>query len=196
MGKNNRFGKAAILTEMDMAKLRKVIDNPTHRLFIEIAWWTGERFGAIRQLQVSDCYQDPVRAIPRDEITFRAYTRKSTGWGQRMTRQVDAHPTLQAILRSYEPSGSVFLFPSPATLNKPMGFSTCDKFLRAALVKCGLDTKGISTHSFRRSFITRLSEQGCDPRVIMAITGHADPKSLAGYVEVSRTRIKNAIASL
>jgi integrase/recombinase XerD len=196
MAKNNRFGTSALISQADMVSLRKAINNPMHRLFLEIAWWTGERFGAIRQLQVKDCYLNPERSTPREEMTFRSSTRKADIRGKQSTRQVLIHSTCQEILRSYQPPLSGYLFPSPVNANKPMGFSACDKFLRAALIRCGLDTKGVSSHSFRRSFITRLSEQGTDPRVIQAITGHRDPKSLYGYIDVSPARMKNAIARL
>jgi integrase/recombinase XerD len=71
-----------------------------------------------------------------------------------------------------------------------------DKILRAAVVNAGLDTLGISTHSTRRTFITRLHEQGIDLYTIQQITGHRDLKALGHYVEISSDRIKGAIATL
>ncbi|HEY9703500.1 MAG TPA: hypothetical protein V6C58_13705 [Allocoleopsis sp.] len=65
----------------------------SHRLFFDIAYYTGEGRGAITQLKVSDVYSD---GLPLDEITFSAPTRKD-----KVTRQVPGHPVLKLILKSY-----------------------------------------------------------------------------------------------
>ena len=61
------------------------------------------------------------------------------------------------------------------------------------MAKAGLAAKGISTHSTRVTFITKLHEQGTDIYTIQQITGHKDLKALAGYINISPDRIKNAI---
>lgn len=196
MPKNNRHGQAAILSEVDYAKIRKQLNSDSHKLFWDIARFTGERWGAIAQLQVSDVYRDPLRSIPHEYITFRASTRKASPTGERHTRQVPVHPTLRDILRAYRaPATSVWLFPSTAT-TAHITQGACDEWLRRAIVKAGLDAKGISTHSTRRSFITQLAERGIDIKTIQRLTGHRDVRCLLGYVEVSEQRLRMAIATL
>jgi integrase/recombinase XerD len=68
-----------------------------------------------------------------------------------------------------------------------------DKILRSALIRAGLDHRGISTHTTRRSFITKLNEKGVDIATIQKITGHRDLKALVKYIEIPVDRIKGAI---
>ncbi len=191
MAKNHRHGKASIFTDADLVKLRNPIENPKHRLMFDIARWTGERMGAVRQLDVADVYD--LHGRPRAFITFRARTRKAAPGGVRRTRECPTHPTLGELLAAYAPPIDGPLFPGELG---PMSFQACDNFLRRALERAGLDHKGYSTHSFRRTLITRLSEKGVDLKTLQSITGHQDLKVLVGYIEANPRRAQRAIALL
>ncbi|MBW4572249.1 MAG: tyrosine-type recombinase/integrase [Tolypothrix carrinoi HA7290-LM1] len=82
------------------------------------------------------------------------------------------------------------------TGDKPITLRWADMILRAAVEKAGLSAKGISTHSTRRSFITKLHRNGTDLYTIKKITGHKDFKALERYVEIDSDRVKGAIAAL
>lgn len=196
MAKNSGHGQASLLTETDFIRIRKALVNRKHRLFFDIARWTGERWGAICQLQVGDVYADAYRSTPHAYIQFRAATRKADPSGARSTRQVPVHAQLREILEAFKPPLEAYLFPSMQRPGRPIVWSTADKFLRAALLRAGLDEKGISTHSTRRSFITSLYLRGVDPATLMQVTGHRDIKSLMRYVELSPDRAREAIALL
>lgn len=195
--KNNRHGQAAILSDTDYAKIRRQLKSDTHQLFFDIARWTGERWGAIAQLQVGDVYADPVLSLPHECITFRASTRKASPNGQRDTRQVPVHPTLRELLLAFNPpiQGSAWLFPSPMG-EQSISFSAADKWFRAAVGNAGLAHKGFSTHSTRRTLITRLAQRGTDLKVVQAITGHRDLKALLRYVEIDSNQVRAAIEAL
>lgn len=196
MPKNNRSGKAEILSVADYEKIFRILIAKHHKLLWLIAEYSGERWGAIRQLKVSDVYADPVQKILKPAITFRAATRKKSPSGMVETRQIPIHPRLAQALEAYEPPLTGWLFPSPSDSTKPITLKACDLFLRSALVKLHWQNRGISLHSTRRSFITTLHEKGCDIRTIQAITGHKDLKALSGYVEIRGDRLRNAIALL
>lgn len=196
MPKNNRFGQSTILTELDLQKIRRQFTNKTHRLFWDIARYTGERWGAVTRLQVSDVYHDPYRSLPHDDITFPAVIRKAAPDGTRQTRQVPVHPTLREILEAYKPPVDGWLFPSSIRPGEPISFQAADDFFRRALDASQLSHKGISTHSTRRSFITSLYLRGVDLATLQKITGHRDLKSLQRYIEISPERVRRAIASL
>lgn len=191
--KNNRNGQAAILSEADYSKIRKQIKSQKYKLLLDLAWYTGERWGALVQLRVDDCY-NPDGSV-RGEITFRANTRKAGPDGKRQTRQVPVHPVLAESLRGYKPQDSIWLFPNREG-DGPITIRWADKILRAAVEKTGLDAKGISTHSTRRTFITKLHRNGTDLYTIQKITGHRDLKALGRYVEIDSDRVKGAIATL
>lgn len=195
MPKINRNGQSAILSDSDYSRIRRHLKNKQHRLLWDIARYTGERWGAILKLQVSDVYDD--RGRPREEITFRACTRKASPDGKQNTRQVPAHSSLRDSLEAYKASQeSQWLFPSPNDPTKPITLRAGDLALRRAIALAGLESKGISTHSTRRSFITRLHSAGVDLYTIQRITGHQDLKALGRYVEISADRVKGAIAVL
>lgn len=196
MPKNNRSGQAAILTESDLQKIRRQLDNKTHRLFWDIARYTGERWGAITKLDVGDVYSDPHRGVPHADITFPAAIRKASPDGTRQTRQVPVHPSLQEILEAYKPPVDGWLFPSRTKPGEPMSFQAADDFLRRALEAAQIAHKGISSHSTRRSFITALYLRGVDLATLQKITGHRDLKSLQRYIEISPERVRRAIATL
>jgi integrase/recombinase XerD len=192
--KNNRNGKAAVLSDTDYSKIRKQISSQKYKLLLDLARFTGERWGALVQLKVEDCYDG--NGKPRQEITFRANTRKAAPDGKRETRQVPIHSTLAESLAGYQPSrDSLWLFPNREG-DKAITLRWADAILRVAVEKAGLEAKGISTHSTRRSFITKLHRNGTDVYTIQKITGHRDLKALGGYVEIDADRVKGAIATL
>ena len=195
MPKINRFGKAAILEDKDYLKIRKFIKDKKYKLLFDIARYTGERWGAICQLSVLDIWDD--RWQVRDCITFRAITRKATTKGKRKTRSCPIHPQLRELLEAYRPDeASCWLFPSKTDITSPLPLRTADAMLRRAVEEAGLSHKGISSHSTRRTFITRLWEKGVDLHTIQELTGHSDTKTLRGYIETSEERISKAIAVL
>lgn len=196
MGKNNRYGKAEILSLEDQRKIKKELKNPAHKLFFAIALNTAERWGAIRQLRVEDCYADPYHSIPKREITFRAPTRKAAPDGSRTTRQVPVNEDLALALKVYKPKGEGYLFPSPTKGDRPICRQAVDWFLRTAVAKAKLSHRGISTHSTRRTAITRLSESGTGIMEIKQITGHKSLSALMGYIEDNPGRVRAALSVL
>lgn len=191
--KNNRHGQAAIFSDADYVKVRRSITNKKHRLLFDIARYTGERWGAIVQLQSSDVFDD--NGV-RSHITFRAITRKADTRGIKRTRQVPVHPELREILEKYGCPKTHWLFPSPLDPETHMSLRAADLMLRGAVERAYLAHKGYSTHSTRRTFITSLYRKGVDIHTIQLITGHQDLKSLIRYIEVDPERTRSAIALL
>ena len=192
--KRDRHGQAAIISDLDYAKIRKCFREKKYRLLFDIARYTGERWGALIQLRVDDVFDELGR--PRTQITFRARTRKAGPDGRRRTRSVPVHPALHEILEGYRPERSEWLFPSPLRADMPITMRAADAMLRNTLELAGLSHKGISTHSTRRTFITRLWERGVDLHSIQLITGHQDMKVLTAYIQADPERIGKALALL
>jgi integrase/recombinase XerD len=59
-----------------------------------------------------------------------------------------------------------------------------------------LEWEGISTHSFRRTALTRMSDAGVPLRHIQAISGHRSLSALERYLGVTEQQKQSAIASL
>lgn len=194
MPKNNRHGQSAIISHKEYLIIRKTLKNKHHILLLDLAWYTGERWGAIVQLHVSDVYDK--RYQPLGEITFRSAARKASPSGERQTRQVPTHPTLKQELENYQPRASIWLFPNRLDPDRHITREGAAWSLGKAIALAKFQNRGISTHSTRRSCITHLHEAGVDSRLIQEISGHKDLKSLQRYIEISPDRVRNAIALL
>ena len=59
-----------------------------------------------------------------------------------------------------------------------------------------LDIKGASTHSFRRTALTMMSNAGVPLSVIQSISGHASLDALQRYLGVSPEQKKIAISAI
>ena len=194
--KNNRSGQAEILSDGEILRIYKALISPSHKLFFNIARYTGERFGAICQLQVCDvfvCLENSGLREVKEEITFRAATRKKSG-GDRSTRQLPVADKLAEYLNSYRGEmGEVWLFESKIKPGQCITWSSADKWFRAAVDRAGLSHRGISGHSLRRTFITGLYRSGVDLKLLQQITGHKDIKSLMLYIGVDKADVRKAL---
>ena len=54
--------------------------------------------------------------------------------------------------------------------------------------------EGVSTHSFRRTALTMMSNAGIPLRVIQEISGHGDLGTLQRYLEVSQDEKRKAVS--
>lgn len=186
--KINGSGKAAIFSPKDLQKLRRVYKHPAHRMMLEIAVYTAERWGAIRQLRVEDCYESD-RKTPRSHILYRRETRK----GKKDSRIVPVIPALHQYLSLYEVPAGELMFPG-AIPGKPISKQGTFKYFQRACEEAGL--VGYGLHSTRRTTITLLHEQGVSLEVIRQITGHRRLNSLQHYLTPSEEACKKALMLL
>ena len=179
MPKCDRNGQAAIWTDDQVEEVLSDL-SPSMRALFSICRYTGCRVSEARQLQAAD--------VAGGYVVFRKRTTK----GQQ-TRQVAMSPKLTAVLASVELPTSGYLFPG-RTGGKPVTRQACDLALRTACDRCGL--KGYSTHSFRRTALTRLSNAGVPLRVVQEISGHRSLQELQRYLEVQPEQVESAISFL
>ncbi|MEH2351932.1 tyrosine-type recombinase/integrase [Nostoc sp.] len=194
MPKNNRKGKAAVLTDGEYSKIRRQIRAEKYKLLLDLAWYTGERWGALVQLKVSDVYDD--RGRPKSDIIFPAIIRKHRPDGSAETTEIPVHDILKASLGQYKPeTDSEWLFPSRCG-TKPICWKNAYNIFMAASDNAGLEAKGISTHSTRRSMVNKLRKSGIAKEIIRTFTGHRDNKGLDPYFEIEMDERRGAIATL
>lgn len=186
--KVDRYGKAEPLKFEEYKKLRDGFILESHRLVLDIGYYTGERWGAILRLRVEDVYQDPIASVPHKDITFRKQTRKD-----KETRQCPIAKLLALRLKIYHPSPCGYLFPSTLKVGKHLSDRAMDAALRRAMMRTGLTGLGYSTHSTRRGLINRMHDAGKSIKVIQSITGHKSLSVLSGYIDVTDEMRRNAI---
>ena len=178
MPKRDRNGKAEIWTDDQLAQLWLEL-APRFRALFSICLYTGCRISEARQLQAED--------VIGTHIVFRKQTTKS-----KATRQVKLHPRLKTVLGEIDLPTAGYLFPG-----KRSGYisrQAADLALRNACDLLGF--RGYSTHSFRRTALTRLSNAGVPLRVIQKISGHASLTVLQKYLEVTDDQMEDAISNI
>ncbi|WP_414530875.1 tyrosine-type recombinase/integrase [Nodularia chucula] len=186
--KRNRCGQASIFSQANFDKLIEKTVGENHKMIFRLAYLTAARMGEVLQLQTSDVYND---GIPLASITFQRRRTKT-----RETRQVPTSPKLREYLKYYwlnQKPQPGFLFPG---LNGHLQFQSADDALRRAIKLAGLSGLGYSTHSFRRTATTNLSNNGTSLSVIQQITGHESLQNLQRYIDTSPDQVINAIATL
>lgn len=184
--KTNRYGQAKVLTNEELEQL--LLHFPTTRdtTVFAICYFTGCR--------ISECITLELRDVTADFITIRKENTK----GKTKTRQISINPRLRAYLDKWleerDNEYNPYLFPSPKT---PGGHISRRQVMQVLDNTCKeLGLVGVSTHSFRRTSLTRMFRANVSLRTIQSISGHASLDDLQRYLEVSEEQKYSAISVL
>jgi integrase/recombinase XerD len=187
--KVNRHGQAKILSTQDITRLfENGLTTDHHRVLFAVCFFTGCRIAESCSLLTADVYGANGSVRPR--LTLR----KSNTKGKLKTRSIPVRPELLALLETHQPkAGKRYLFPGRWGRGH-IHPDSASAILREAFE--GLGIEGASTHSFRRTALTRLSNAGVPLRVIQEISGHETLSALQKYLEVTEQQVVDAIATL
>lgn len=183
--KQNRHGQAKILNSQEITQIFDALPGDRDRAIAAICLYTGCRISEACSLLSEDVYGG--NGQPLSVVTIR----KSNTKGKIATRQIPTHPTLSQHLQRYAP-GERYCFPSRWHQWKSINPRSFDAILREAFEVAAIE--GASTHSFRRTALTRLSASGVPLRVIQEISGHQSLNVLQKYLEVKPVDVEQAIA--
>lgn len=172
--KHDRNGQSEVLTENQIQDLFEELE-PHHRALFAICYYTSCRISEALKLKAED--------IKGDRIVFRAATTKT-----KRTREVKISTKLRTVLDQVKLSSSGYLF--PGRNGGHLTRQAADLALRRACEVMGL--QGVSTHSFRRTGITRLYHAGVDLKTLQKRTGHVGLSNLAIYVDVPQAAVDAA----
>ena len=190
--KIERHGQAKILTQQEIELLfNKGLQTARDRTLFGVCLYTACRIAEACSLEVIDIYT--ARGTVRPTINFR----KGNTKGKLQTRTIPVIEDLRALLTSWKPNaGQTYLFPGrhPCRHWKHLHPDSADKILREAFSRAGIE--GASTHSFRRTALTQMSNAGIPLRIIQEISGHNNLEQLQHYLEVKPDQVRGAIASL
>lgn len=185
--KIDRHDQAKILSSEELTLLFSIgLKLPRDRALFGTCLYTGTRIAEACQLHTKDVYAIDGSVRPRVTI------RKATTKGKAETRSVPVNPELQALLKAHS-STKIYLFPGRHGRDHIQPDSA-DKILRAAFLELGIE--GASTHSFRRTCLTKMHLSGVPLKVIQKISGHHTLVALQKYLEVSDEDLEGAIATL
>jgi integrase/recombinase XerD len=171
--KVNCRGQAKILTSEEINQLFEVgltsdrdcsASFHRNRALFGVCFFTGCRISESCSLLTPDVYG--ANGSVRTKLTFR----KSNTKGKLKTRSFPVRSELVDLLTRHHPqAGKRYLFPG----RHGRGHIHPDSaalILREAFAESAIE--GASTHSFRRTALTRLSNAGVPLRVIQEISGH------------------------
>ncbi|MDZ4877731.1 MAG: Tyrosine recombinase XerC [Chroococcidiopsis cubana SAG 39.79] len=174
-------GRAKILTQAELERLfTRGFLTPRDKLLFAIAYYCACRVSEVLALTAED--------LAGSVVTLRKCTTK----GKIATRTLPEHPKLQAYLAAYDPPSGL-LFPGRSK-DKPLTRAAADLILRAACRRARI--RGASTHSFRRTALTNMSNANVPIRVIQEISGHKSLTALQRYLEVKPDQVESAISLL
>lgn len=187
--KVNRHGQAKILSLEEINQLFEVgLTSDRDRALFSVCLFTGCRIKESCSLLTDDVYG--AGGAVRTRLKFR----KSNTKGKLRTRSIPLKAELveRLMLHRFQ-AGKKFLFPG----RHGRGHIHPDS--AAAILRDAFETlciEGASTHSFRRTALTRLSNEGVPLRVIQEVSGHETLTALQKYLEVSEQQVEDAIAHL
>lgn len=189
--KVNRFGRAEILTPEQITLLfTEGLTKPRDRALFSVCLYAATRINEACTLLTGDVIG--IKGV-RDKLVIRSHNTK----GGRDTREIDVHPHLRGYLEDYLESGfdrkKPYLFPGRHGRGH-IQKGSADYILRQVCEK--LEWEGISTHSFRRTALTRMSDAGVPLRHIQAISGHHSLSALERYLGVTDQQKQSAIHAL
>lgn len=181
------YGQAKILTGEEIRRLfAEGFCCDRDRALFGLCLYTGCRISEALTLKISD--------IQEGLVTFRRCNTK----GKLSTRSLHIHPHLWDLLSAYLTAvgcpAAGYLFPGMPGRSPHLTRFSADKILRAACQRVNL--RGISTHSFRRTSLTTMSNAGIPLRHIQDISGHRSLATLQRYLEVRPEDRQRAIAAL
>ncbi len=189
--KVNKFGRAAILSPTQITLLfNEGFAKARDRALFGVCLYAAARINEACTLLRGDVIG--VKGV-RDVLVIRSYNTK----GKQSTREIQVHPQLKEYLSVYQKKALYVnrphLFPGRhgrGSIHK----ASADRILRDACRK--LEIEGVSTHSFRRTALTRMSDKGVPLRHIQAISGHKTLAALERYLGVTEQQKESAIATL
>ena len=182
--------QALTLTDQQYKQVVAFCSTRKHTLrdqtIVHISFLAGLRAIEIAGLRVGDVYDDTGSVRAQFSISG-----KQTKGGD--TRTIYVSRKLRRVLEQYHAviagcsSDPLFM------TQLGSGFSAntmCQLFLQI-YKDCGL--KGVSSHSGRRTFITKLANTGINVRLLAALAGHSDISTTQRYIDVNDTQLANAV---
>ena len=189
--KKNRYGQAKVLDTPELDLVIKYLPKKIHQVLASTLRNTGARVGEVIQLTWGD--------VEEDSILFPATIVKRKLKSREIFISKTFHDYLMlwksewATLKGFEPTPKDYIF-----FGRFKGSHITSRAFQLALQKSLERAKivGGSSHSFRRSQLTKLHKSGLPLKVIQSLSGHASLSTLSLYLEVADEDKKKAIALL
>lgn len=173
-------GQAKVLTQDEIDTLLYHCSSPRDRALIGCMLFCGLRVAEAVALSPSDI-KGGMLVLPKAKTK-----------GKLASRSIPVHPSLMLLLQQYGSPQGEYLFPGRHGRGH-MHPASASQVIQDCLTLAGLSGLGITTHSFRRTALTKLSNAGVPLRVIQQISGHKSLASLQLYLQVTPDQVESAV---
>jgi integrase/recombinase XerD len=194
----SKEGKARVLNEFEFKRLLIIAkDSPfadRNVAMIYCSFGLGLRVKEIASLKIRDLVDNQLQVLDEINLT-RSMTKGDKQRPVYITNKKIAIAIKTHIDHLLETEKTQFNTRAWAfKTNRGNGFNpdVLQKWFKALYDKTGL--VGASSHSGRRTFITRLIEKGADMKAVSRLAGHASIVTTAIYVEDNPDRLKRIAA--
>lgn len=190
--KIDRHGQASVLTpgEIELLFNDGFLTDRDRTLF-GVCLFSACRIAEACSLLTRDVY------APNSRVRSELIIRKANTKGKLGTRTIPVIEDLRSLLGAWQPhAGETYLFPGRHRAHhwRHLHPEAASRILREATERVGME--GFSTHSFRRTALTQMSNAGIPLRVIQKLSGHRSLAVLQEYLEVSDSQVRGAASSL
>ena len=184
--------QAKVLTKTELSRVIAVIEAGSHAARNKCAFYlthlAGLRVKEVSALKVADIY-DSVGKVHGEIILSPDQTKGNS------TRSVVLNRKLQKVLAEYYSNlpkhNSDFPLIYSQKSYKPFSpNSLCQVFGR---IYDAAGIRGATSHSGRRTFITKLASKGVSAKVLMELAGHKHLSTTQRYIEVNDQMLKEAV---
>ena len=155
------------LTKDEVSKLILAIENPKHRLLIELIYASGLRGNEAVKIKVKDILLEEKLAIIR------------SGKGRKDRKTILSNKFIQDF--SAELNSNQYLFPGR---NGHLTTRSIQQIVNKAAKKARIKKK-VYPHLLRHAFATHLHNNKVDVYYIQKLLGHKSSKTTRGYIQVS-----------
>jgi integrase/recombinase XerD len=192
-----REGKAKVLTESKFKRLLLVAKDSSIAVrnvaLIYCSFGLGLRAKEIASLTLADVADSRYQLL--DELCLKRAMTKGEKQRHAYLNNKKLREALQAHLNDLQKKAMAPSKPFFQTQRRSRFTpNTLQKWFRALFDKAGII--GASSHSGRRTFITRLIEQGVDIKAVSRLAGHASIVTTAIYVEDNPDKLKRIVVNL
>lgn len=187
--------RAKVLTPKDIKRIVDYIDAfdrhaERNRAIVLLCYYLGLRVCELAALTFDNCFNKYGEV--NDVIYLTAEQTKGSE-GRRVFVSKKAKQTLNRYFKSVlSVKQSKYLFETQKS--KRFNTNALTQLLKQIYVRVGI--VGASSHSMRRTYITRLASDGVSVKVIADLVGHKHLNTTQRYIETSDDMLKNAVELL
>ncbi len=184
--------QAKVLSDKELKKVIDYIDAfdrhaERNRAIVLLTHYLGLRISECGSLLVSDVIND--KGEVNDVIHLTSNQTKGSD-----SRRVFVNKKAKAVLKRYLQSDlsviqQSYLFQTQKS--KRFNTAALTTLVKCIYARCGI--VGASSHSGRRTFITKLATSGVSVRVIAEAVGHSSIATTQRYIDVNDELISNAV---